>query len=314
MAVKVVVLVGGVGGAKLAYGLARVLPPEDLTVIVNTGDDFWHYGLRICPDLDTILYTLAEVVDKSNGWGVGGDTVHLLDALRRYGEDTWFRLGDQDVATHLLRTHWLREEQTLTAITARLAAALGVRVTILPMTDEPVATMVNTVEYGEITFQEYFVRYRWQPTVKSLRLDGIEQARMTDAVCHAIEQADIILIGPSNPWLSIDPILSVPGLRTLVESRPIPRVAVTPIVGGRALKGPAAKLMVELGYNPSPLAVADHYGSVINGFVYDRSDGQLSMPLLHTAGFETIMKTENDKIFLAETVLQWIKDWHSIQA
>lgn len=314
MALKVVVLVGGVGGAKLAYGLSRVLPPENLTVIVNTGDDFWHYGLRICPDLDTIMYTLADVVDKTNGWGVGGDTVNLLDALRRYGEDTWFRLGDQDVATHVLRSYWLREGQSLTGITARLAAALGVRPTILPMTDDPVATMVNTVEYGEIAFQEYFVRYRWQPTVKSLRLDGIETATITEAVCHAIEQADIILIGPSNPWLSIDPILSVPGLRALVESRPVPRVAVTPIVRGRALKGPAAKLMVELGYVPSPQTVAEHYGTVINGFVYDRSDGKLPIPLPHVAGFETIMKVENDKILLAETMLQWIKDWASIQA
>ncbi len=311
MALNVVVLVGGVGGAKLAYGLAQIIPPENLTVIVNTGDDFWYYGLRICPDLDTIMYTLGGVVDTTNGWGVGGDTINLLDALRRYGEDVWFRLGDQDVATHLLRTQALRNGEPLTAITARLAQALGIKPTLLPMTDDPVATMVNTVEYGEIEFQTYFVRYRWQPTIQSLRLSGIESARMTPAVCHALEQADVILIGPSNPWLSIDPILAVPGLRDLITSRSIPRVAVTPIVGGRALKGPAAKLMVELGYDPSPQAVVQHYGEVINGFVYDKSDdpGPLSLP--HVAGFETIMKSDNDKIFLAQNVIEWIKSWVS---
>ncbi len=311
MALNVVVLVGGVGGAKLAYGLAQIIPPENLTVIVNTGDDFWYYGLRICPDLDTIMYTLAGVVDATNGWGVGGDTLNLLDALRRYGEAVWFRLGDQDVATHLLRTEALHGGEPLTAITARLAGALGVNPTLLPMTDDPVATMVNTVEHGEIEFQTYFVRYRWQPTIQSLRLAGIESARMTPAVYRALEQADVILIGPSNPWLSIDPILAVPGLRDLITSRSIPRVAVTPIVGGRALKGPAAKLMVELGYDPSPQAVVQHYGEVINGFVYDKSDdpGPLSLP--HVAGFETIMKSDNDKIFLAQNVIEWIKSWVS---
>lgn len=311
MALNVVVLVGGVGGAKLAYGLAQIIPPENLTVIVNTGDDFWYYGLRICPDLDTIMYTLAGVVDTTNGWGVSGDTVNLLDGLRRYGEDAWFRLGDQDVATHLLRTQALRDGESLTAITARLARALGVKLTLLPMTDEPVATMVNTVEYGEIEFQEYFVRYRWQPVIKSLRWAGMEAARMSPAVCHALEQADVILIGPSNPWLSIDPILAVPGLRDLIVSRSVPRVAVTPIVGGRALKGPAAKLMVELGYNPSPQTVVQHYGDVINGFVYDVSDSHLRLTLPHVVGFETIMKSDNDKLFLAQNVIEWIKSWAS---
>lgn len=311
MALNVVVLVGGVGGAKLAYGLAQILPPENLTVIVNTGDDFWYYGLRICPDLDTILYTLAGVVDKTNGWGIGGDTVHALETLKRYGEDMWFRLGDQDIATHLLRTEGLRGGQTLTNITGRLARASGVKHTILPMTDDPVATIVHTAEYGEIAFQEYFVRYRWQPMVKSLRFDGIEKAAMNPAVCRAIENADIILIGPSNPWLSIDPILSVPGLRALVESRPVPRVAITPIVGGRALKGPAAKLMVELGYDVSPKTVVEHYGSIINGFVYDQSDDEMPILLPNVTRLQTIMKSENDKIFLAENVLQWIKGWDS---
>jgi PAS domain S-box-containing protein len=199
----------------------------------------------------------------------------------------------------------------LTDITARLARASGVEHTIMPMTDDPVATIVNTAEYGEIAFQEYFVRYRWQPLVKSLRFDGIEKAVMNAAACHALENADIILIGPSNPWLSIDPILSVPGLRALVESRPVPRVAITPIVGGRALKGPAAKLMVELGYDVSPKTVVEHYSSVINGFVYDQSDDEMPILLSNVIRLQTIMKSENDKIFLAENVLQWIKGWDS---
>jgi LPPG:FO 2-phospho-L-lactate transferase len=313
VALNVVVLVGGVGGAKLAFGLARILPPEHLTIIVNTADDFWLYGLRICPDLDTILYTLAGLVDRINGWGIGGDTTIALDALRRYGEETWFRLGDQDIATHLLRTGWLRDGERLTTIMARLAAALGVRQTILPMTDGPVATMVTTAEYGEIGFQTYFVRHRWQPVVTALRFEGIERAAMTPEVRAALERANIILIGPSNPWLSIDPILALPGMRALLTSRPVPRVAVTPIVGGRALKGPAAKLMVELGYEPSPEVVARHYGETINGFIYDRSDGFLSIPLAHTAAFETIMKSDDDKIYLAQNVIEWIKSWVSMQ-
>lgn len=312
MALNVAVLVGGVGGAKLAYGLARILPAGQLTVIVNTADDFWLYGLRICPDLDTIMYTLAGIVDKTNGWGVGGDTAGMLDALRRYGQDTWFRLGDQDVATHLLRTHWLDVGDTLTTVTARLAGALGVPHPILPMTDDPVATIVNTVEHGELEFQAYFVRHRWQPTVLSLRVQGIESARMTPEVRAALEQADVILIGPSNPWLSIDPILMLPGMRSLLAARPVPRVAVTPIVGGRAIKGPAAKLMLELGYEPSPEGVARHYGEAINGFVYDRSDGELAIALPHVAAFETIMKSDHDKVFLAESVLEWIQNWVSV--
>ncbi len=311
MALKVVTLVGGVGGAKLAYGLAQILPPEDVTFIVNTGDDFWHYGLRICPDLDTVLYTLAGVVDPVNGWGVAGDTTQTLDTLRRYGDDAWFRLGDRDLALHLLRTGWLREGIRLTQVTACLAARFGVRQRLLPMTDAPVATRVDTLEYGELDFQTYFVRYRWQPTVRGLRLEGIEAATMTPEVEAALLQADVILIGPSNPWLSIDPILAVPGLRRLIESRPVPRVAITPIVGGQAVKGPAAKLMIELGYGASMEAVSRYYGALVNGFVCDVVDGVDGVVQPHAAAFETIMKSDNHKIDLAKTVLEWIQSWAS---
>ncbi len=227
MAMNVVLLVGGVGGAKLAYGLAQVLPPEELTIIVNTGDDFWWHGLRVCPDLDTIMYTLSDLVDKTNGWGIAGDTRNMLTAMKRYGEAGWFGVGDQDLATHILRTQALRDGQGLTEITGRLTKNLGISQRVLPMTDSPVATMVNTVEHGEIEFQTYFVRYGWQPTVTSIRLAGIEDAQVTDAVRSAMEKADILLIGPSNPWLSIDPILAVPGMRELVT------IAVNPARGGQ---------------------------------------------------------------------------------
>ncbi len=196
---KVVVLVGGVGGAKLAFGLAQVLPPEDLTVIVNTGDDTWLFGLRVCPDLDTITYTLSGLVNKENGWGVAGDTFHTINAMRRYGEDTWFGLGDQDLATHILRTRWLHAGHSLTDITSRLTKKLGIHQQILPMTNTPVATIVDTYEYGEIDFQTYFVRYRWQPTVKNLHLAGIEQASVSPEVESALREADVLLVGPSNP-------------------------------------------------------------------------------------------------------------------
>lgn len=269
---KVVLLVGGVGGAKLAVGLQAVVDPQNLTIIVNTGDDFWHYGLRICPDVDTVLYTLSGRVDPQNGWGVAGDSTVALDTLRDYGEDIWFRLGDKDIATHLLRTHLWREGMRLTDIVASLAQRMGVKPTILPMADAPIATKVETATHGELDFQEYFVRHRWQPVVQSLRYDGVESASLTQEVKTAITQADVILFGPSNPWLSIAPILAVPGLRDLLASSAAPRVAVTPIVDGGAIKGPAAKLMQELGYEVTAQAVAEYYKDVITGFIYDMRD------------------------------------------
>lgn len=306
---KVVTLVGGVGGAKLAHGLAQILAPEQLTVIVNTGDDFWHLGLRICPDLDTVMYTLAEVVNRENGWGVAGETFHTLEALRRYGRDTWFGLGDKDMATHLLRTQWWREGMRLTEITGRLTAALNVPCRVLPMSDAPVATMVDTVEHGELEFQEYFVRHRWQPTMKGMRLDGIEQAAMSEEVAQALAEADVILVGPSNPWLSITPVLSVPGLRAALLARDVPRVAITPIIQGQAVKGPASKLMTELGYDVSAASVAQFYSEVINGFVYDERDSTLNISGLRAMALDTIMHTDTDRAVLARKVLDWIKRW-----
>jgi LPPG:FO 2-phospho-L-lactate transferase len=307
---NVVLLVGGVGGAKLAYGLAQILPPEQLTVLVNTGDDFWHYGLRICPDIDTITYTLSGLVDKVTGWGVAGDTTTTLDALRRLGEEPWFRLGDQDLATHMLRTQLWHAGCTLTEITQRVTSALGIGCQVLPMTDAPVETIIDTVEHGEIPFQVYFVKHRWQPAVRSVRLDGIENATVSTAAEKAIKGAAAIIVGPSNPWLSINPILSVPGMRDCIISRDVPRVAVTPLIQGQAVKGPTAKIMRELNHDISTETVVDYYGSVINGFVYDERDGDLRNNHLRKTAMDTLMQDNVQRVRLADNVMRWIKDWN----
>lgn len=303
---NVVLLVGGVGGAKLAYGLAQVLPPENLTVIVNTGDDFRHYGLHISPDVDTIIYTLSGRVDKANGWGVAEDTTTTLEALAALGEPPWFRLGDLDLATHMLRTQMTAEGHTLTHITQTLAKAYGVACNVLPMADEPIATMVNTVEHGELGFQVYFVKHRWQPVLQSIRLAGIEQATLSTAVQTAITQADALIIGPSNPWLSINPILSVPGMRGLIASRDIPRIAVTPLIAGKAVKGPTAKLMAEMRLTISIETVMEYYGAVINGFVYDERDTALQREGVRVKALDTLMTSDEKRISLAQQILEWL--------
>lgn len=305
---NIVVLVGGVGGAKLAYGLSQCLSAGQLTIIVNVADDFWNYGLRICPDSDTIMYTLGGVVDPVNGWGVEGDTRQMLAALRRYGQDPWFGLGDQDLATHLIRTHLLREGWRLTDVTRRLSRGLGVEHPLLPVTDDSVATMVNTVEHGEIGFQTYFVRHHWQPIVRSLRYDGIDSAQITPEVRHALETADAIIFGPSNPWLSIQPILEIPTMRELLTSRAIPRIAVTPIIGGAAVKGPAAKIMGELGLPVTSQSVAQFYRDVVNGFVDDDINPDFELDNLKIVKLNTLMVTNQDKINLAYKLLDWVED------
>jgi len=309
---NIVLFVGGVGGAKLAYGLYHTVPHDHLTIIVNTGDDFWHYGLRICPDMDTVMYTLADLVDRDNGWGVADDTRQMLGMLQQYGESPWFGLGDKDLATHLLRSQALHAGKSLTEISGHLTASLQIGCTILPMTDTFVSTMVDTVEYGEIGFQEYFVKYRWQPTVKALRFSNIDQSTITPAVRSAIETADTIIIGPSNPWLSIDPIMHIPGMQTLIQGRHIPRLAVTPIVAGDALKGPAAKLMQEWGYAITASRVAKHYTSIINGFVYDIADADFDrtdLPEnLRIKALDTVMNTDEKRLTLASQLLTWTEE------
>lgn len=306
---QVVALAGGVGGAKLALGLARVLPPDQLTVIVNTGDDFCLHGLAISPDLDTVMYTLGGVANSDTGWGLAGDTTQMLDMLRQYGEQPWFKLGDRDLATHLLRTRWLAEGQSLTQVTGRLCKGLGVDQAILPMSDDPVRTLVDTVEYGELAFQEYFVKYRWQPVAKGITYAGAEAARPSETALTAIQEADAVVICPSNPLLSIAPILAVPGMREALLEKPV--VAVTPIVSGEAIKGPAAKLMSELGWTVSPPSVAVYYGELLSGFVLDERDaGAYTQADFGCQVWvaDSVMVSEQDKVRLARQVLTWAEE------
>ncbi|MCY3905652.1 MAG: 2-phospho-L-lactate transferase [Anaerolineaceae bacterium] len=305
----VVCLAGGVGGSRLAHGLAQVLAPGQLTVIVNTADDFRHYGLRVCPDLDTVMYNLAGLADPQRGWGLRDDSVHMLRALQRLGEEGWFQLGDQDLATQVLRSHWLAQDLRLTEVTARLAAALGVGQTLLPMCDEPVATMVQTRGGGELDFQTWFVRERWQPPVRSLRLAGIGRARMTGEVSDALARATLVLLAPSNPWLSILPILAVPGLRAALRQASAPVVAVTPVIRGAALKGPAARLMADFGLAPAAATVCALYGDILDAFVYDERDAVPPPTGLRLLGADTVMDNEDARARLAREILDWTATW-----
>lgn len=300
---NVVALAGGVGGAKLATGLQEVLNPGDLTVIVNTGDDFEHWGLSICPDVDTVLYNLAGINNPEHGWGRVGESFTTLQTMGQLGGEDWFMLGDRDLALHLRRTEWLRQGVSLTEVTDRLRRSLGIPTHILPMSDQSVRTLVHTDE-GDLPFQHYFVRLRCEPLLIDLSFVGAASARMNETVQRALESADIIVFCPSNPYLSIDPILSVPGMRQTLRRLPVPKIAVSPIVSGRAIKGPAAKIMKEMGLMSSPLTVVDRYDDILNGFVLDQADGALrrsiNMPTLVT---DTIMTDLASKTQLAAETL-----------
>ncbi len=311
-------LAGGVGGAKLADGLAQLLPPEDLTVVVNTGDDFEHFGLSISPDLDTVCYTLAGLANPETGWGRAEETWQAMGELRRLGAPDWFNLGDRDLATHLERTRRLKAGQTLSQITRHFCRAWGVRHTVLPMSDDPVRTMVDTVEYGELPFQEYFVKYRCEPRVKGFRFAGIEAASPAPGAREAIQSADAIVICPSNPWVSVDPVLRVFSFtpsplshweRGWGEGKPI--VAISPIIGGRTVKGPAAKMFAELGIAPSALAVAEHYRGLLTGFVLDNADAALAAQVeqsgVRTLVTDTLMHSGADRRRLAQEVVNFIQ-------
>jgi len=307
---KVVALAGGVGGAKFADGLARLLPPDHLTVIVNTGDDFEHLGLRICPDLDTVCYTLAGKANPQTGWGLAGETFQALQSLEELGGPAWFHLGDRDLGTHLERTRRLSLGQPLSQVTRLFCQAWKIPITVLPVTDDPAPTVVLTTQ-GELSFQEYFVHRQCQPSVTGFRFEGIEQARPAPGVLEALREADLVLFCPSNPWVSIDPILAVPGVRqALVDARGnrgLPVVAVSPIIGGKTVKGPAAKMFAELGILPSALAVAEHYGSLCSGFVLDLLDEKLAEEIrclgLKTLATDTLMNHPEDRLRLAAEVL-----------
>jgi LPPG:FO 2-phospho-L-lactate transferase len=306
---KVVALAGGVGGAKLADGLARCLEARDLTIVVNTGDDFDHFGLHICPDLDTVCYTLAGLANPLTGWGRQGETWNALEELKRLGAPSWFQLGDRDLATHLERTRRLQQGETLSEITQDFCRRWGVEPLVLPMSDEAVRTIVLTEE-GELPFQEYFVRYRFRPAVRDFRFAGAETALAAKGVLKAIESADVVVLCPSNPFVSIDPILAVNGVREAVMKRSV--IAVSPIVAGEALKGPAAKMFHELGIPPSPAAVARHYLGFLRGMVLDVLDAEYASEIermgVRPFVTQTVMTSTEDRRKLAESILRAIKD------
>jgi LPPG:FO 2-phospho-L-lactate transferase len=319
---NIVTLAGGVGGAKLAQGLALTSTPTlprldgegskggGLTIIVNTGDDFEWHGLYVCPDLDTVTYTLGGIANNISGWGVAGDTFEAIGALQRLGVEPWFKIGDRDLATHVYRTELLRQGKTLTEATQIITRALGIEATIFPMTDDRFRTMVET-DQGVLEFQEYFVRRQWQPVIKRIIFDGAETARATPQVIKALQQADAIILAPSNPFVSVDPILALtpyPSPKLGEGSKAI--AAVSPIVDGQAIKGPAAKMFRELGWEPSALAVAQHYQGFVTHFVLDQLDAlqenairSLGMKTLVT---NTIMQSVEDRQRLAETVLDFV--------
>jgi len=302
----VVALAGGVGGAKLVDGLARCLPAGQLTVIVNIGDDFEHLGLQICPDLDTVCYTLAGMANPATGWGLAGETFNALEHLAALGGPDWFRVGDRDLGTHLERTRRLNRGESLSQITRDFCKAWGIGITVLPASDDRVPTLVYTSE-GEMPFQEYFVLHECRPIVKGFLFTENERAHPAPGTLQAIQQADIIVFCPSNPWVSLDPILAIPGIREAVRQRPV--VAVSPIIAGKTVKGPAAKIFNELGIEPSACAVARHYRDILTGFVLDQMDykqeGAIKALGIHTYRTDTIMHTHDDRCRLAKEVVEF---------
>jgi LPPG:FO 2-phospho-L-lactate transferase len=296
---RVVALSGGVGGARFAYGLSRALEPGALTVIVNTGDDFTHWGLPICPDLDTVMYTLAELSDDERGWGLQDETFHALEGVRRYGGEGWFMLGDRDLATHLQRGQALAAGASLTQVTGALCRALNVPARVLPMADGPCRTMIDTERDGTLPFQQWFVGRRAQPKVRKVWLDGDPPA--SSGVLNALAEAELVIIGPSNPYVSIDPILSRPGVREALRSAVV--VAVSPIVGGRAVKGPLAEMIPALAGEPaSAAAVARHYGALLAGIVVEHGD-EAPIRGVSVHACDSVMKTREDRVRLARDCL-----------
>jgi LPPG:FO 2-phospho-L-lactate transferase len=304
---KVVALAGGVGGAKLADGLAQCLPGEDLSVIVNTGDDFEFLGLRISPDVDTVCYALSGMENPVTGWGQRDETWNAYTNLVKLGGPDWFHLGDKDLGIHLERTRRLAAGQSLSQITGEFCREWGIGAHVLPMSDDSIPTLVQTIELGELPFQNYFVEHQCQPRVTSFRFKNIEKARPAEGVLEVIKKSDLIVICPSNPWVSIGPILQIPGVREAVSAKYV--LAVSPIIGGEAVKGPAAKMYRELGMVSSALTVARHYGNILTGFVIDRVDAELT-GAIRDAGIiplatDTLMKDRDDRRRLAAQMLDF---------
>lgn len=301
---KITALAGGVGGAKLAHGLAQILKPDELSIIVNTGDDFEHLGLYICPDLDTVCYTLGGLANPDTGWGRANETWHTMTNIQKLGGPDWFRLGDQDLATHLERTRRIHEGHSLTQITRDFCEAWSIKHPILPMSDAPIRTLVDTAE-GELAFQEYFVHRKCSPEVEGFRFDGLEHPPVHSPAKTTLDESDAVILCPSNPWVSIDPILKVLGG---VQKR---AVAVSPIIGGNTVKGPAAKMYAELGIEPSALAVARHYQHFLSGFILDGMDQSLEKNIqqlgIRTLVTNTLMREPMDRVHLAEDTLHFLR-------
>ncbi|ATE65326.1 2-phospho-L-lactate transferase [Rhizorhabdus dicambivorans] len=303
----ILALAGGVGGARLARGLAAVLPPEKLSIIVNTGDDFEHLGFLVCPDLDTVCYTLAGVNNLAQGWGLAGESWAFMDAIGKLGGETWFNLGDRDLATHATRRAMLGSN-SLSAITAHIAGKLGIAHPIAPMSDDPVRSIVDTDE-GELAFQHYFVRRRAEPRFRSIRFDGAEAARPSPALLASLEDPalEAVILCPSNPVLSIAPILALPEVRARLEALGAPIVAVSPFIGGQAIKGPAAKIMAEIGIATTPAGLAGYYGGLLDGIVIDRADAgsEAGSAALHAT--DTLMRNSDDQKRLASETLAFAR-------
>ncbi len=305
----IMALAGGVGGAKLVLGLSQLLPPGELSVVGNTGDDLELYGLRICPDLDTLMYTLAGLANPQTGWGIGGDTFNCLEMLQGYGETTWFNLGDRDLATHIWRSSQLKQGRPLSSVTHRMCRALGLQTRIFPMAEEYTPTQILT-ERGLLHLQEYLVRERCQPRILGVQYQDIEAAVPPGELLQALRGAEAVIICPSNPFISIGPILAVPGIKETLISNSAPVVAVTPIVSGEAIKGPAACMLQDLGKPVSALGVAQIYQGLADMFVLDQRDDtlredieQLGMEVRTT---DTLMTSLEEKTRLAGEILEWI--------
>lgn len=301
----IIALTGGVGGAKLADGLMRADNTIDLTLVVNTGDDFNHLGLHISPDIDTALYTLSDVVNPDTGWGRRDETWSFMQALKQFSPDAWFLLGDKDLAIHVTRTQQLAAGQSLSTVTDALAKSLGITVQVLPMSNDAVRTWVHT-DMGELEFQHYFVREQCQPKVKQIEFRGAATAQPTPEVLQALQNPNLgaIILCPSNPYLSMAPILAIPGMRTYLRAAGVPIIAVSPLVGGQAVKGPTTKIMAELELPVSALQIVEHYAGLIDGFVLDQRDAhlfdQIKIPVILS---DTLMKTQEDRIRVATETL-----------
>jgi LPPG:FO 2-phospho-L-lactate transferase len=313
---KITALAGGVGASKLLLGLASVMPREDITIIANTGDDIELFGLRICPDIDTVTYTLAGVINQDTGWGLKGDTFECLQWLVRYGETPWFNLGDRDFATHIVRTNQLRSGRSLSDVTDEIRRRLGVQSRILPMSDAYTPTRVVTDE-GEMHFQEYFVGRKCEPRVRAVFFDNIDSARPAPGVVSAILDADAVIICPSNPIISIGPILAVPGIREAVGDTPATVAAITPIIGGKALKGPAADMLRDLGHQVSARGVAELYNDLLDVFVLDERDAdaarEIQAPGMQVQNVDTIMQTLDDKQRLARWLIDMLEHFQPVR-